>query len=320
MKNTVNIGIIGLGFGKNYLLTFNMLENANVKWICARRMSTISKALADAKNKSNINTTTNYKDILEDNNVDAVAIVTPGSTHYMLAREALLAGKHVIVEKPVAFKSKEVMDLISISKKRKKILMAGHVHLFNPGIKKIKEDTEKGLFGNLKSINSIHLSKGIIRNDMGALWDFFPHPVSIALYLAGKMPVKAKAYGKSYLQKGIGDIAIMELIFPNGMALTAFCSWLSSERRMELSVTGEKICATFDDYAKEKLKYYSLTDNKTRKIHIKPDKPLTEELKHFLYCIENSKIPITDGYEALQVTKVLEAADKSLKSGKTEKI
>ena len=320
MKKPINIGIIGLGFGKNYLRTFNELRNASVKWVCSRSRKTINQVLSGTKTELRTRTTTNYKDIFKDKNTEAVAIVTPGSTHYKLAREALLANKHVIVEKPVAFKSKEVEDLISISKKRKKVFMAGHLHLFNPGIRKIKHDMENKVFGRINSIYSIHTSKGIIRKDMSALWDFFPHPVSIALYLLGKMPLTVKAYGISYLQKGMEDMAFMELTFPNNMVLTAFCSWLSPERKMELNIVGDKIYAAFDDYAKEKLMYYNLAKNKNYPKQIESKKPLTEQLKHFLYCIENNKRPLTDGYEALNVTKVLEAAEKSLKSKKTVSI
>lgn len=322
MKKT--IGVIGAGrWGKNYLRTFNEL-GCKIKWVCSTKDATLKEALADTKVAAKA--TKNYNDILEDKEVDAVAIATPGSTHYMLAKKTLQADKHVLVEKPIAFNSKNVEELIRISNQKNKILMVGHQQLFNPGIQKIKKDMGKGLFGKISFISFAHFGNGPIRNDMGVLWDFFPHTVSILLYLLEDFPISVSANGKSFINKGIEDIATMDLNFPNGVFATSIASWLYPMKKMEIAVVGEKLCAVFDDYAQnEKLKYfYSRPKSAGGKIFIGGNsfkapklsnaRPLTRELRHFLGCIEKNKNPISGGEEALKVTKVLEAAAHSLKS------
>ncbi|MBI2541609.1 Gfo/Idh/MocA family oxidoreductase [Candidatus Woesearchaeota archaeon] len=320
MKKT--IGVIGAGrWGRNYLRTFNEL-GCRIKWVCSTRDATLKEALADTKVAAK--TTKNYREILEDNEVDAVAIAAPSSMHYRLAKESLQSGKHVLVEKPIAFSSKNVEELIRISGRKNRILMAGHQQLFNPGVQKMKEDIGKGMFGKINFINSVHFGNGPIRADMSALWDFFPHSVSILIYLLGKSPVTVSASGKSFINKGIEDIATMDAVFPDNVFSASIGSWMYPVKKMEIVVAAEKLYASFDDCAQaEKLKYYCISPNAAGgKISIKDKgfkvpkisnaRPLTEELKHFLDCIEKNMIPITGGEQALKVTKVLEAAQKSL--------
>ncbi|MBW2977069.1 Gfo/Idh/MocA family oxidoreductase [Candidatus Woesearchaeota archaeon] len=315
MKKT-NIAIIGVGrWGRNYLRTFNELNNANILWVCDTEESTIKEALLKVKTKSSVKTTLNYKDILEDKEVDAVAITTPGTTHYGLAKQALLSDKHVIVEKPITFNSKDAEELVSISDEMGKILMVGHLHLYNPGIRKLKEDIKAGLFGKINYIHSIGAGNGPVRQDMSALWDYFPHDVSILLYLLEKYPLILSVNGASYLKKGIEDVVTMDINFPDGIFATAVGSWLYPMKRRELIIIGEKLYAAFDDYAlNKKLKYYNKATDKVEVQDIGDSKPLIRQLKHFLDCIEDNKKPLTNGYEALKVTKVLECAQKSLKA------
>lgn len=325
MKKPIGIGIIGLGrWGTNYFRTFNELENCDVKYICATRDKTLSEAIKKISPNKTPKATLNYKDMLNYKEIDAVAIATNGASHYKLAKEALEAGKHVLVEKPVAFSSKDAKMLMAISRKKGKILMAGHQHLYNPGIRKIKEDIKKGLFGKINFINLTHFGNGPIRTDMSALWDFFPHSVSILLYLLDDLPTVVCANGKSYVNKGVEDVVTMEAAFPNGIFAVSTASWLYPLKKMEIVVIGQRLCAAFDDYAKNgKLKYYHSRPKAVKgKIAIgrgfkaaelKDARPLTEQLSHFLYCIEKNKEPLTGAEEALNVTKVLEVAEKSLK-------
>ena len=321
----INLGIIGVGrFGVNYLRTLNDMGNANVLWICSKTQKTIDKVNESIGLEPSIKKTTNYKDILNDKEVDAVAIATPGSTHFSLAKEALLSNKHVIVEKPLAFSLSEAKELVDLSNNKKKILMASHIHIYNPAIQKIKNDIKAGLFGKINYIQYLHFGNGPIRKDMNALWDFFPHLASILLQLLGELPLSVSAYGASYLHKGIEDIVAMNLKFSNNTFVTGIGSWLYPLKKMQLVVMGEKLCAVFDDYAKnERLKYYNnvprivdgmaVIDDKGYNVQaIGHTKPLTGQLKHFLNCIENNKIPLSSGDEALNVVKVLECAQKSL--------
>jgi len=323
MNKKINIGIIGVGrFGINYLRTFDELD-ANVLWACSKSHETIDKVKDEMELSGTIRSTTNYKDILEDKNVDAVAIVTPGSTHFSMAKEALLSDKHVIVEKPLAFSYKDAQELINILREKKKVLMVSYIHLFNPGIQRIKKDIRSGLFGKINYVQYSHFGNGPVRKDMNALWDFFPHIASILLYFFEEMPLNVNASGAYYLQKGIEDIAIMELNFPKDIFAAAIGSWLYPFKKMELVVAGEKLFAVFDDYAKdEKLKYYDnvprvideeiiVEDKGYRAIDIEDKKPLTEQLKHFLDCVQNNKEP--NGMDkALDVVRILECAQKSI--------
>ena len=326
MNNQVNVGIIGVGrWGTNYFRTFSQLEDVSVKWICATKEATLKEALLKVTAKSHVKTTTNYKDILNDGKVDAVAIASSGSTHYKLAKEALQSEKQVIVEKPLAFNSKDARELINLSKKKKKILMVGHLHRYNPGIQRLKADIGKGIFGKIRFIHLSHFGNGPVRSDMGVIWDFFPHTVSILLYLLESPPLSVSANGASYIKKGIEDVAIMDMVFPGGISAASIASWIYPLKRMNITVIGENIYAAFDDYAKEeKLKYYGTRPSAIGgKAPIKGKgyaspaigyaKPLTEQLKHFLDCVNNNKVPLTDGYEGLKVVSVLEAAQKSLR-------
>lgn len=320
----ITIAVIGVGrWGTNYLRTFNELD-CNVKWICSTKDATMKEALLKAGIKGRIKCTTSYKQILEDKEVDAVAIATPGSTHYRLAKEALKSGKHLLVEKPLSFSSKNAEELVRISRKKSRILMAGHLHLFNPGIQRLKSDIAKGLFGKINFMCMSHFGNGPVRTDMGAIWDFFPHSASIFLHLIGRLPIEVSANGKSYITKGMEDIATMDAAFPNNIFTSCVGSWLYPIKKMELVVVGEKLYASFDDYSQDdKLKYYRsrpgffngkivVRDYGHEPVKLASARPLTGQLKHFLECIEKNKEPITGAKEALQVTRMLEAAQQSL--------
>lgn len=324
MKSQLNIGIIGVGrWGVNYFKTFNELSNAKVKWICATKEATLDTALSKVKPKHEVKTTTDYWDILKDGEIDVVAIASDASTHYKFSKEALHHNKHVIVEKPVAFHAKHVKELIKIANKRKLKLLVGHLHTFNPGIQKLKCDIDNGAFGKINYLHILHLGNGPVRSDIGAIWDFFPHSVSILLYLLKKNPLSISVNGASYLRAGMEDIAAMDMTFPDGIFTTSLASWLYPIKKMEVTVAGEKLYATFDDYAsKEKLKYYDsrpkivkgkviIEDKGYSTPEFRDSKPLTEQLKHFLKCIEN-KMELDNAYEALRVTKILEYAQLSL--------
>jgi predicted dehydrogenase len=323
-----NIGIIGVGrWGANYLRTLLNQKNAKVKWICSGTQSTINKAIKKVNPNYSIKTTTNYKDILKDKEVDAVIIATPGSTHYKITKESLLSNKHVLVEKPFCMNSKHAEELAKISKKQKKILMVGHLHLFNPGIQKLSEDIKRGKFGKLNYIDLTHTGNGPIRSDMSALWDFLPHTVSILLYLTNDYPKEVSVIGKSFIKKGIEDIIVMNLKFSGNLFVTSLGSWLNPLKKMEVIVAGEQLYATFDDCAKvNKLKYHDnrpkvvngkaiIDDKGIFLVKFKDKKPLNEQVKYFLSGIEKGSIKINNPIHSIKITKVLEAAQISLKRG-----
>ncbi len=311
-RTNMKTAVIGAGrWGTNYIRTFAEI-GADVRWICARSEETLKKAADAAKAKAKA--TTSYEDILNDGSVEAVAIVTPGSTHYQIAKDALRAGKHVLVEKPLTLNSKEALELVDIARKEERILMVGHLHRFNPAIRKIREDIEAGAFGKIIHINSVGTGNGPVRSDMSALWDFGPHDVSIAAYLLGKYPEYLSANGASFLKKGVEDVITMDMKFSGNEFATAFGSWLYPVKRMEVAVAGEKALSVYDDYEK-RLRYVDSKSGSCREVKFANEKPLTEQLRHFMRCVEEKKKPVTDGTEGAKVIQVLEAAEKSMNSG-----
>lgn len=304
--------VIGAGrWGTNYLRTFAEI-GIEVKWICAISEETLKKAADAAKVKAKA--TTKYEDALKDEEVDAIAIVTPGSTHYRIAKDALKAGKHVLVEKPIALSSKEAQELVDIARKEGLILMVGHLHRFNPAIRRIRKDIEAGAFGKISYISSAGAGNGPVRSDMSALWDFGPHDVTIASYLIGSYPKSVSANGASFLKKGVEDVVTMYMKFSGNAFATAFGSWLYPLKRREVVVVGERMFAAYDDYEK-RLRYIDAKSGSSRDIKFGDEKPLTEQLRHFVDCVKGNRKPVSDGAEGVKVVKVLEAAEKSMKEG-----
>ncbi len=323
MKGCVSIGVVGVGrFGKNYLRTFYEMEDSSVKWVCAGNEQSLKEAVSIGI-RSKTECTLNYRDVLDDPDVDAVAIVTPGSTHFSLAKEALDSGKHVIVEKPPAFSSVKFAELVAAAKKARRLLMVSDIHRFNPGILKLREDIGKGLFGKLNYMYFSHFGNGPVRSDMSALWDFFPHSASVSLYLAGSTHSSVCASGASFIKEGIEDMVSMSIRFKNGVFASANAGWLYPSKKMEVVVAGEKMFAVFDDYAaKDKLKYFLnrpsvvggrvvFEDKGVVVPELGTEKPLTGQLRHFLQCIRNGELS-GNCREYADVMKLLDAAQTSM--------
>jgi len=192
--------------------------------------------------------------------------------------------------------------------------MIGLLHYFNPGIEQLKNDITRGVLGKIRYITTTGCGNGPVRKDMSALWDFFPHDVSILLQTIGKMPNAVRAQGGSYLTKGIEDVVTMELYFPGGVFTTSLASWLHPQKKREVVVVGEKKYAVFDDYAQQdKLRYYDRKTQEETHPQLSAEQPLTRQVNHFKECILMKKKPITDAATAARVVTVLHYAHQSLK-------
>jgi predicted dehydrogenase len=330
----LTVGVIGAGrFGYNFIKTFKELK-VNVAWVCARSDKSILKIKEFG---SDIKTTTDYNNLLSDNDVEAVAIVTPAETHYKIAKDTLNAGKNLILEKPVTTSLKECKELVAIAKKKKLKFMAGHVHLFNPGIQQLKKDIVSGGFGKIKSITNIHVGNGPIRQDINALWDFSPHIISILNYLLDKPPKQVFATGVSLYGTKKEDLVNLILRYEGGPYVSSIMSWANPFKMMKLEISGTKKFGIFEDHSvKEKLWYFSkpthlgsslsgsrnqtLWDTVGENISISEEKPLTLELKHFVDCILKNKSPVNGGDEMIAITRIIECAQKSLDCGKEVEI
>lgn len=316
-----NIGLIGTGYwGKNLVRVFS--ELGVLKIIC----DLDKKILAERKKEyPGLKTTTNFQEILKDRNIKGVVISTPAVTHYNLVKEALLARKDVLVEKPLVLRTKQGEGLIKLAKNKKLILMVGHQYLYHPAVVKLESLINKGKLGEIQYIYSKRAKFGIFRGEENVFWSFAPHDISVIIDILG-VPERVWAIGKSYLQKNISDIVLSYLEFKNNQGVHIFVSWLNPFKEQRLVVIGSKAMAVFDDRAKAKLVIYPYQIEKKRRkerprakkisegnpIKIPEKEPLMEEAKHFLECIKKRKVSKTGGEEALKVLKVLDACQKSI--------
>lgn len=328
----INIGIIGCGYwGPNLVRDFYEIDEVRIV-TCADlstdRLSAIKKRYPD------VGVTNNYADIMADRSIDAVVIATPAHTHYKLAKESLLSGKHTLVEKPLAFAPAEAEELVAISEKTKKVLMVGHTFEFNPAVEKIREYLTKKELGDVYYMTSRRLNLGKIREDINAMWNLAPHDVSIFIYLLGQMPTEVRAWGASFLHDGIEDFVTATLTFPGNIIANLQVSWLDPLKVRDMVVVGSKKMVVYDDVDNEgKIKVYDKGADKLASAQnfgeyqiklragdvlipkLSMYEPLKKECEHFIKCIKESKVPLTDGRNGLRVVKVLTAAQESLKNG-----
>jgi len=317
-----NIALIGCGhWGKN--LVRNFFELKSLYGIC----DIDENRLNDFKEKyPNIQAATNSFQLLKNPDVKAVAIATPSATHYLLAKEALLAGKDVFVEKPLALRYGEAAELVDLAGACKKILMVGHILEYHPAIVKLKEWIDKGELGKIQYIYSNRLNLGKIRAEENILWSFAPHDISVILYLLNEMPTEVSAHGGNYLNPHIADVTVTNMDFPSGTKAHIFVSWLHPYKEQRLVVIGDQKMMLFDDLAphhklvvyKHKLDWIDrlplLRSEDVQPIEIETREPLNVECEHFIECVASRKTPKTDGIKALRVLQILEACQESLKT------
>jgi predicted dehydrogenase/acetyltransferase-like isoleucine patch superfamily enzyme len=319
--NPAGIAVIGSGYwGKNLVRNFHQL-NA-LRLICDKNESILS----DFKSQyHSIETCMALSDVLNRSDINGIVIATPAETHYSLAKEALLAGKHVYVEKPLVLNLHEGEDLIHLAEKSGLVLMVGHLLQYHPVFAKLRSLATNGELGKINYIYSHRLNLGKIRREENILWSFAPHDISMILTLAGEYPQSVFATGGNYLHQQIADVTTTHLKFPSGLRAHIFVSWLHPFKEQKLVVVGDKKMAVFDDTLpwEEKLLLYAHeikwqnhlpvpAKAEPEKVQIPQDEPLKLECQHFLDCISNGKQAVTDGREGLNVLKILRAAQSSL--------
>ena len=322
MKMKKNVAVIGCGWwGKNIVRNFYELGALNTA--CDLNLNTLSSI----KTKfPAVKITSDFDKVLSSNAIKAVAIATPAVTHYTIAKKAILAGKDVFVEKPLAMNTKQAEELVKLAGKKHKILMIGHILQYHPALIKLKEMIEEGNLGKIQYIYSNRLNIGKLRTEENILWSFAPHDISAILMLLDEQPVKVSSFGGNYITEGVYDTTLTTLEFKNGIRGHIFVSWLHPYKEQKLIIVGTKAMAVFDDVSKEKLFVYPhKIEYKSGKIPVaqkaehyavplEDKEPLKEELKHFIESITKRKNPKTDGEEGLRVLKILEEAEKCLQS------
>lgn len=313
------VAVAGSGYwGKNLVRNFDRF--GALRLICDKSETLVSHF---KKQYPHVDVCLAFTDVLSREEIDGVAIATPAETHFTLAREALLAGKHVFVEKPLALTQEEGAHLVELADKQALILMVGHILHYHPAVIRLKQLVSSGELGKIQYLYSNRLNIGRIRAEENILWSFAPHDISVILGLLGEMPEAVWASGGSYLQHKIPDTTLTTLDFPSGVKAHIFVSWLHPFKEQKLVVVGNEKMAVFDDVSREKLLLFP------HKIHwleripvasraeaeivpVKTDEPLRAECGHFLHCVRSGERPHTDGHEGLRVLRVLRASQRSL--------
>ncbi|NTV46744.1 MAG: Gfo/Idh/MocA family oxidoreductase [Chlorobiales bacterium] len=330
----MKIAVVGLGYwGPN--LVRNFLAAPNVKAVvgCDKDASRLEKI----KNKfPEVELTDSFDSVLKRDDIQAVVIATPVFSHYPLAKQALEAGKHCFVEKPFTSSVAQAEDLINLAEKKGLKIMVDHTFVYTGAVRKMKEIIEKGELGEIYYFDSVRVNLGLFQHDVNVVWDLAPHDISIMNYLLDKKPVSVSAIGADHVGKGIEDIAYLTVNFDNSMIAHFHINWLAPVKVRKTLIGGSKSMVVYDDMeASEKIKIYdkgievktkegvyeTLVQYRTgdmRAPKLDLTEALTIEASHFVDCILNNKTPITDGRAGLDVVRILEASEQSIKqNGKT---
>lgn len=333
----IRIAQIGYGYwGPNLLRNFMSLGNARVDLLIDSQQSRLAQA---AGLFPSLKISTDANDAFNNTSIDAVVIATPVFTHYDLAKQALLAGKHVLLEKPMTANVAQAKELIDLAMQKGKLLMVDHTFLYTGAVEKMKALTADGALGDLKYFDSTRINLGLIQQDVNVLWDLAPHDISVLDYLRNELPVSVNATGVSHIHNGIENVAYLTVNYQNNFIAHFNCSW-SSPVKIRLMLLGgsEKMVVFNDMEPTEKIKVYDTAHNvstleEKQKVMIDyrvgdvfvPKLALAEPLKKlaqdFIHCIENNSEPRASAIGGLNTIRILEAAQQSIKqNGKEIKI
>jgi UDP-2-acetamido-3-amino-2,3-dideoxy-glucuronate N-acetyltransferase len=318
-----SVAVIGGGYwGKNLVRNYYNLDALK---LIADKSETILSNLRDQF--KGVDTCLAISDVLSRDDIHGVVISTPAETHFNIARESLLAGKHVYAEKPLVLEEAEGRELIELAQENNRVLMVGHLLQYHPVFVRLKEVTQAGELGRINYIYSHRLNLGKIRREENILWSFAPHDISMILSLAGEAPESLITTGGNYLHQKIADVTTTHMDFPSGLQAHIFVSWLHPFKEQKLVVVGDKKMAVFDDTLpwEDKLLLYPHQINwknnmpvptkaEPERVDIAQEEPLRQECRHFLDCITNGTKPLTDGEEGLRVLRILNASQASLNS------
>jgi len=329
-EGRVRLGAIGTGdWGRN--LIRNLARAGDLRALADRR----PEALTPLRSQyPAARFTTDVEELLRDPEIEAVAVATNSSSHYAVSRAALEAGKHVLVEKPLAQSSRDAAELVRLAAERGRVLMVGHLLVYHPAVEKLRQLLRAGDLGDIHYLYAQRVNLGKIRQDENALWSFGPHDVSVILDLLGQMPITVSAVGHAYLQPAVEDVVFLHLEFGTGQIAHVHLSWLDPHKLRRLTLVGSRKMAVFDDMdSAEKIRIYDkgvgsgaggvleYKDTLTLRSgdilipQITMREPLELECKDFIRAITTGEPPRASGRDGLRVVQVLEAAAHSLAGG-----
>ena len=328
----VRVGVVGLGYwGPNLARNFDRLPSAELAYCCDLDEANLAKA---RELYPSTIVTDRYEDLLADDDLDAIVVATSVPTHYPLGKKALEAGKHTFIEKPIALKAADAQDLLTTADDYGVKLMVGHLLEYHPAVRKLKELVDDGSLGKVFYVYANRLNLGKVRTDENALWSFAPHDISVLNFLIGEEPEEVSARGECYLQDGVEDVVFGYIKYPSGVVGHLHVSWLDPHKSRKITVVGSEKMVVFDDMeADRKVTIYDKGATTTRTkfdtygefvtlhfgdIHIPRignEEPLRVEAQHFVDSIRNDTQPLSDGRDALNVVRVLDAMERSLRGG-----
>ena len=335
----IRVAVVGAGhWGPNLIRNFHNRERSEVLWVVDRDPGRLGQVRGRFPE---IQVAQEAEPALADVRVDGVVIATPTSTHYRFAKAALERGKHVLVEKPIATAAGEGAELCALAVAGGRVLMVGHVFLFNPGIQRVKQYLDAGELGRIYYVAMVRTNLGPIRVDVDAAWDLASHDVSVVNYWLESEPVTVAAVGGTWINPGVADAVFATLRYPDDVLVNLHVSWLNPRKARDITVVGEKRMLTFDDMnLTEPIRVYDkrVTDDRTTVGYVDSfasfrasiregeiviprvvlGEPLRAECEHFLDCVESGKPPLTGGEQGMAVVRVLEAIERSARNGGRE--
>ena len=330
----LQVGLIGVGhWGPNIARSLDGTGRANVRWICdlnQERLAWIAGRHPEAR------TTSSIDDLLADEALGAVAIATPVPTHFAIAKRALEAGKHVLMEKPLTATSEQSRELVALAEARGLTLMVGHVFEYNATVRALKDLIQSGELGNVQYMSFTRTNLGPVRTDVNALWDLASHDISIMAYFLDSFPKDVTARGQAYLNEDIEDAVFATFGFETGVVAHVNVSWLNPQKVRSITVVGDKKMAVWDDLDMQRpiqvfnrhvevpAEADSFIEFKTAVVdggvfipNVRLNQPLQAECEHFVDCVEQGTRPQSDGWNGLRVVQALEAADASMQNAST---
>ncbi|HUH66144.1 MAG TPA: Gfo/Idh/MocA family oxidoreductase [Syntrophales bacterium] len=325
----INIGVIGYGYwGPNIVRNFSSLDETRVLCVCDSNQGAMDRV---RKSYPHVAVTCDYSDIVTSPDVDAVAVITPVSTHFELARKALENGKHVFVEKPFTSTVAQAEELIALAEKKKLTIMVDHTFIFTGAVRKIKQLIDERALGDLYYYDSVRVNLGLFQRDVNVIWDLAPHDLAVMDFLLDERPAAVAACGKAHVN-GMEDTAYVTVHFNNNLIAHFNVNWLSPVKVRTTLIGGEKKMLVWNDLeADEKIKIYDKgVEVRTKEAEYKmlvnyrsgdmyaprveSSEALKIEAEYFVQCITENKRPINDGHAGLRVVKMLDACNESLRN------
>lgn len=326
----IAIGTIGAGaWGSNWVRTLASMPEVQLRGVCDVAPASLEKI---RRQHPQVRTTTRVEDLLDDKDIAGIVIASGAPTHFAVAKQAILAGKHVLVEKPMTLTTADAVALNRLAQERDRVLMVGHLLEYHPAILHIRDLIASGELGEVQYVYSQRLNLGTVRTQENAWWSLAPHDISVACRLLGR-PLSVQCRGQDVLQSGIADVVFAQIEFPGGKLAHMHVSWLDPHKTRKLCVVGAKKMVDFDDVASEgKVVVYDKgvqvqrsASGKVEKISnrnggivmpkLESGEPLLREARHFVECVEQGRRPLSDGDSGAMVVSVLECGQRSMDEG-----